>query len=272
MESSFYLWALAFGRWGNQDRFPPFYVRSFSYRWLRLDPRPVLAALPRPFRFPDRKRLFVEVMRRLAHRHGKPRFGDKTPSHVASLGQIFRDFPDARVIRMMRDPRHVVSSLRNMPWAPRNLIAVTTLAQMEPWQARRFRNRLLEVRLDELVGAPRVTMARVLDFVGEPFAEEVLDHAVYAPRDLPPLPWFQSAQRATSPTRSVRPGLSAEETRVVEFLCRPQLRRMSLSPAPLEPRAGRGAGGLALVVSPSGLPGHGPGGAPVVVGFTPGIR
>ncbi|MEQ1508671.1 MAG: sulfotransferase, partial [Myxococcota bacterium] len=239
MESSFYLWAGLYTRWRDQDGFPPYYVRSFSYRWLQLDPGPILAELPRPFGFDDRKRMFAAVMRHQASRNGKVRFGDKTPSHSASLGAIFRDFPDARVIRMVRDPREVVSSLVKMPWASRSLITASIVTDSERRQVRKFKDRILEVKLSALIAEPKGTMEQVLAHVGEDWSDQVLDHANHRPPNdqLPPMPWFESAARPPTSTIARSKAVDPVEVRLIEALNRASMRDQGLAPAslPVEP-------------------------------------
>ena len=49
MEASFYLWGGLYTRFRDPDGFPPYYVRSFSFRWLGLRRRPDMrSALPAP--------------------------------------------------------------------------------------------------------------------------------------------------------------------------------------------------------------------------------
>ena len=50
------------------------------------------------------------------------------------------------------------------------LLAVELLQQVEP-----FEDRMLRVRLEDLLAAPRDTMSKVLEFVGEPWDDAVLD-------------------------------------------------------------------------------------------------
>ncbi|MEZ4238054.1 MAG: sulfotransferase [Myxococcota bacterium] len=238
MEASFYIWGALYTRFRDPDRFPPYYVRTFSYRWQRVDPARVLPGLPRPFRFADRKLLYAAVMREQAAQHGKPRYGDKTPGHTAQLARIFADWPDARVIRTVRDPREVIGSLVRMPWASPSRILAAAMTDAERRQGARFRDRILEVRLDELLKAPRETMQRVLDHVGEPWSDQVLEHAQHAPQDLPPMPWFAAAQgerTASGPRRTRDP----VDVRLVEWLNGRGLRAQGLSPLPLDEEPGR---------------------------------
>lgn len=232
-EASFYLWE-------RNDRtlraLAERYVRSFSFRWLRLDPRPILDGLPAHARPRD---LFTAVMRAAAGAHGKPRFGDKTPSHTGHLGRIFEDWPDARVIRIVRDPRDVVRSLNQMPWAPASRIAGAVLVGHERRQCARFTDRLLTVRLEDLLMEPRAQMERVLAFVGEPWDEAVLNHTRHLPgdNDLPPMPWFDSAaRRPGTPTGALR--IDPPEIRLIEWLTRASMRDHGYTPMVLrrEPR------------------------------------
>ncbi len=159
-------------------------------------------------------------MREKAARYGRPRFGDKTPGHVACLSDIFRDFPDARVIHTVRDPRDTVPSLQRMPWMPPNLVSNALYLADERNLLARFRRRVLEVRLEDLLADPRSTMARVLEYIGEPWDDAVLDHVRSAPddNDIPPMPWHELAtrDRAASPVR--RGALSPLQIRMIELL------------------------------------------------------
>jgi len=47
--------------------------------------------------------------------HGKSRWGEKTPTNVLHLDYIFRHFPRAKFIHMIRDGRDVACSLRHFP-------------------------------------------------------------------------------------------------------------------------------------------------------------
>jgi hypothetical protein len=241
MEASFYVWGALYPRWRDPDAFPPHYVRSFSFRWLRLDPAPVLAGLPRPFGREDRKQLYGAVMRTQAAQRGKVRFGDKTPGHAGHLGRIFADWPDARVVRMVRDPREVIGSLVRMPWASHSVILGAVMTDLERRQVAPYRDRILEVRLPELLSSPRQTMARVLDHVGEPWDDRVLAHAEHAPDDLPPMPWFRSAGgERTAPSGPPR-HLDPATLRLIERLNGRALRELDLAPVPLQQEPGWGA-------------------------------
>ena len=56
---------------------------------------------------------FEAYCRTEAARHGKQRWGEKTPRHVFRIDDILATFPGARVICTVRDPRAVVASYRD---------------------------------------------------------------------------------------------------------------------------------------------------------------
>lgn len=120
-----------------------------------------------------------------AQRRGKRRWAEKTPLNVRHLGWIFRHFPNATFLHVIRDGRDVVCSLRSHPvrrfvdgaWVsvPQRRSVASCIDQ---WldltgrgMLRRADPRYLEVRYEDLVGAPEHTMRRVMEFVGEPFEE-----------------------------------------------------------------------------------------------------
>ncbi len=200
--------------------FLEYYFQTWWFRWLRIAPERVLAGLPDPLPRKQVGLAFTAIMREKAAQYGRPRFGDKTPGHAACLADIFRDFPDARVIHTVRDPRDTVPSLQRMPWMPSNLVSNALYLADERNLIARFRRRILEVRLEDLLADPRSTMARVLDYVGEPWDDAVLDHARSAPddNDIPPMPWHDLATRDRSATPVRGGALSPLQIRMVELL------------------------------------------------------
>jgi sulfotransferase family protein len=85
-----------------------------------------------------------------ARKHGKPRWGDKTPHYVHHVERLLGIWPDARVVVLVRDGRDVALSLRRMPFGPNNAWAAAqwwargiragrAAAARHPGQVRTFR-------------------------------------------------------------------------------------------------------------------------------------
>lgn len=101
------------------------------------------------------------------------RWVEKTPQHLLRLDTIWRYFPDARVINVIRDPRDVVSS----PSRYRELSPGIARTSAVVHIARRW-NRFIE-RMQQYAGDSRFLSVRYEDLVSEP--ERVLEQlAVHA--------------------------------------------------------------------------------------------
>lgn len=186
-EASFYLWE----KNRPKSSLLEDYLQGFHYRYLGVDTPALLRGLPQDV---SPKQLFRGVMQRSALARGKSRYGDKTPAHIGCLKRIYEDFPDARVVRVVRSPVQVVESLLRMPWFPPSLLLAAALINRAERDVAPYESRVLTVRLEDLIEHPERELRRVLTFVEEPWDAAVLDHRRQAPDDLPPLPWFQRAK------------------------------------------------------------------------------
>jgi Sulfotransferase family len=113
-----------------------------------------------------------------AARHGKRRWGDKTPHYVHHVGHLLRLWPGARVVVLVRDGRDVALSLQRMPFGPNNAWAAAQ------WWARGIRagaraqrehpEAVLTVRYEDLAARPRDEVPRLCAFLGLRYAEDML--------------------------------------------------------------------------------------------------
>jgi hypothetical protein len=179
-------------------------------------------------------------MRVKAASHDKPRWGDKNPLLIESLDEIFRAFPDARVIRMMRDPRAVALSHTAMPFSTASLLLLSLMLGRRPAGIRRHADRILTVRLEDLVADRRATMARVLEFVGEAWSDAVLDHGRRGrAADGIPFPWLAAGDEPAQRPPAWPRELSPVWIRAIEARCRETMDAYGYEPAQLarEPSA-----------------------------------
>lgn len=112
--------------------------------------------------------------RAYAERHGKPRWGDKTPGHAAHMESLARALPEARFIHLIRDGRDVAASLRGLPFAPGDGSVRTIAAAWRDTIAatRRTGERLQdyrEVRYERLVREPEAVLRELCEFLDLPF-------------------------------------------------------------------------------------------------------
>jgi hypothetical protein len=129
---------------------------------------------------PTYGRLFAALQEQHVRRLGKSRWGDKSLNSEKYAHIIFREFPNAVMVHVIRDPRDRYASQAMHRRAPRGRVGSGTA--LWRWSARRaHRNQLrhpgryLVVRYEDLVTRPRTVLAEVCTFVGVPFTPEMLD-------------------------------------------------------------------------------------------------
>lgn len=127
-----------------------------------------------------------EFLGEYARRMGKARWAEKSPGNVTRLDYIWRHFPHAKFIHMIRDGRDVVCSMvsqrERLRHEGRPIRFEGTLdSRIRTWRryvsagiAWRGHENYLEIRYEDLVSNPKAVIGRVLDFVGEPWSDDVL--------------------------------------------------------------------------------------------------
>lgn len=172
------------------------YFHSFSYAWLRLDPQTVLDTLPANFSEQDSAQIYLRILQCKAAQYGKSRYGEKGPLLTEQLDQLFSDYPHARILHMVRDPRAVVYSHFTMPWSTSSFIGANLMVRVNMHRIARYGDRVLTVRLEDVLRQPEAELRRVLDFVGVEWNPSVLHHVDHIPEnDGIPFPWLMEASR-----------------------------------------------------------------------------
>jgi hypothetical protein len=127
----------------------------------------------------DMYRFVVEApFQAYAAKHGKPRWGDKTPHYVHHVDHLLVLWPRARFVVLVRDGRDVALSLRRMPFGPNNAWAAA------PWWARGIRageaaqeahpDAVLTVRYEDLARRPTEHVPRICEFLGLHYSDDML--------------------------------------------------------------------------------------------------
>jgi hypothetical protein len=128
-----------------------------------------------------------QVLTALMRDQNKLRWGDKSPVNVNVIDGMFRYFPQARFIHAVRDGRDAVCSIRPHPPSFGNVHA-----SHNPWEqcvdlwcdwvekGLRWRDdpRYREVRYEDLAANPRDTVGGLLEWLGEPWEEDLLEKSL----------------------------------------------------------------------------------------------
>jgi hypothetical protein len=121
----------------------------------------------------------------MLERSGKPIWAEKTPANVTRFDFVRRCFPHAKVVHIIRDGRDAVCSLRRKSFAKLGVLerdgpgAARRCGEM--WKAdvaaglrHRGDPHYHEIRYEDLVREPEVTLRRLLDFLQVPWSDRVL--------------------------------------------------------------------------------------------------
>jgi hypothetical protein len=136
-------------------------------------------AVPAGLSGEDAYRFIVEApFEAYAARHGKRRWGDKTPHYVHHVDHLLQLWPRARFVVLVRDGRDVALSLRRMPFGPNNAWAAAQ------WWARGIRagaaaqhahpESVLTVRYEDLAQRPAEEVRRLCEFLGLSYSDDML--------------------------------------------------------------------------------------------------
>jgi len=117
------------------------------------------------------------VMEEVAHKQGVERWVDSTPTNIPHMLRIKRDFPDAKFIHIIRDPRDLALSLdkkgwsRPLPWDKKNsLLAAGIYWEWIVRKGRGYGEHLgvdyMETRYEDLVQTPATELAKIGKFLG----------------------------------------------------------------------------------------------------------
>ena len=157
-------------------------VPNSGWEDLGLDEAELLERLRglRQFNSPDAVRAFYAAY---AARHGKARFGDKTPRYVTRMRRIAAALPEARFIHVIRDGRDVMLSLNKRLVELRDSPPVPVERFARRWRrrvgnARRadLEGRYMEVRYEDLVTATEPTLRRVCERIELSFHPAMLSY------------------------------------------------------------------------------------------------
>lgn len=197
-----YLWTRFFGRFGdladdaNLERCLDALLADGHVRRLAPDREAVrdeFVAGPRRY-----ARLFGILHAQHARRLGKRRWGDQLGSVERFAGAIFEQYPDARMIHMIRDPRTrfeetgAVRRRGKVGWETALWMSSAALAERN---VHRHAPNYRVVRYESFAARPVETVRAICDFVGEEPTPEMLDAAARLRFDPEPPPARRFVER-----------------------------------------------------------------------------
>jgi hypothetical protein len=122
------------------------------------------------------------IFEKNAQGEGKSRWGDKTPYYVMHIPKLLEWFPDAQIVHLIRDGRDVALSLFGRQ---HDFYVYNAYFAAEYWESYVEKGRALgkhlgsaqylELRYEDLITQPEVTMRKLCAFLGEEYSAELFD-------------------------------------------------------------------------------------------------
>jgi hypothetical protein len=125
------------------------------------------------------REFYAGLFERYAAEQGKQRWGEKTPMHAMHIAEMAGIFPDAVFVAIVRHPAAVAHSLvRKFHYTPAD--AVTYWDSTNKEILRRGLelgdDRFALLRYEDLVEQPEETLRELVDFLDEPWSDDLLRH------------------------------------------------------------------------------------------------
>lgn len=175
---------------------------------------------------------FAAVFRGYSNKQGKHRWGDKRPYYIKYLRQMFKLFPDAQFIHIVRDGRDCMASLKKMPWWHGDSIDSALNWREAIRQGQQAQNWLPDgqyfaLRYEDLIADPENMVRQLCVFLEEDFEESMLDFQNTSKIAVPEYKMrWHSATREKINTKSLqrwRTDLDSDELSAMQFMAGSEL-------------------------------------------------
>jgi Sulfotransferase family len=123
-------------------------------------------------------RFYDRIFSRHAEQQGKERWGDKTPYHTFHVDDMARLFPEAQFVAIVRHPGGCVASNMNR-WGQTIRQTIDHYRRYNKEIARVaavYPDRFAVLRYEDLVTRPEPVLRELLEYLGEPWSDNVLEH------------------------------------------------------------------------------------------------
>ena len=178
------MWTHFYNQYGDlsvDEKFERCLQSMMTYkRLVKLQPDP--ERIRREFRQGEQTygRLFGLLQAHYAERVDKPRWGDKSLHTERYAEPIFKAYPAARILHMIRDPRDRYASSVSRWGTSRGGVGFGTamwLASLELAQRNlaKFPQQYMIVRYETLASEPEVTLHQICNFIDVVYSEKMLD-------------------------------------------------------------------------------------------------
>ena len=192
---------------------------------------------------PTYGRLFGLMHSHHAQEIGKPRWGDKSLHTEHYANSLFKEFPDAKVIHMARDPRDRYASVKKRHGRTINRVGASVGRWLYSMQAARrnkqkFPQNYMIVNYERLASQPEEMLTNIFDFLGEEYTPKALSMSGAADyRDSGGNSSFEKIEPGTISTKSIgryRSIISPVELAYIQIFAGKEMQKLGYELDPLD--------------------------------------
>jgi len=99
---------------------------------------------------------------------------EKTPRHLLFIPQILKYYPNAKIIRIIRDCRDVSLSLLKVPWGYKTPLQGVYRCWLDEICSQKFSHSYFLVKFEDLLMSPEKTLKNICNFLGVPYEPSML--------------------------------------------------------------------------------------------------
>jgi hypothetical protein len=176
-------WRWFYGRYGNLDNEENFErLLDNVLRYQRIEPlMPDEDRIRKEFRQgpPSYGRFFMLLLKHYAERQGKSRWGDKSLHTESYINYVVSEFPDAKIIYTLRDPRDRYASVRKRFGKDIPRVGAATGEWLSSFNAamksvKKYPENFMIIKFEDLVSETESTCRKICRFIDEKYDPTML--------------------------------------------------------------------------------------------------
>ena len=124
------------------------------------------------------EKFYLYLMQEYATLDNKKIIGEKTPQNIRYVNDIYKIFPNAKIIHIIRDPRAAIASMLKVDWTANDVIINTLKWKIDILFSQEYEKNPLnfkEIHYEDLIKFPEKTLKELCDFIGVEYEKAILD-------------------------------------------------------------------------------------------------
>ena len=177
--------------------------------------------------------VFSSIMNTISQKQNKKRWVEKTPWHLKFVREIVTDFPNAKFVLIVRDPRDVVLSIRNYGWNSGILNMVVKIAIAWRWHMEHVckdlylsKAKYIVIKYEDLVLSLDKSIEKINNFLDLNIRADILKNSTFGVLGKPNSSFVKDTSASTNiPVYRWRNFSRKKDISIIEYAVGPQIKK-----------------------------------------------